>query len=77
MKPVKFEEANCTYTAPGCGDLPVLRQEEVGGQISVTSVWKPSEEDLKVLNTGGCICLSVLGGQPPVLMLVQHVHITE
>ena len=24
MNPVKFEDMNCIFTAPGCGDLPAL-----------------------------------------------------
>ena len=76
MKPVKFEGANCTHTAPGCKDLPSLHILD-GGHLSVTSVWKPSVEDLEALNNGGCICLNVLGGQPPVALWVQEVNIVE
>lgn len=76
MKPVKFEGMNCTYTAPYCEDLPA-RHELDGDHLSVLSVWKPSEEDLKVLNGGGCICLNVLGGQPPVALWVQDVEVAE
>ena len=76
MKPVKFEGANCTYKAPGCKDLPSLHVLD-GEYLSVTSVWKPSAEDLEVLNNGGCVCLNVLGGQPPVNLWVQEVNIVE
>ena len=76
MKPVNFEGANCTYTAPGCEDLPA-RHELEGDHLSVTSVWKPSDEDLKILNAGGCVCLNILGGQPPVAIYVQEVSVTE
>ncbi|MBO4939372.1 MAG: hypothetical protein J6C98_10320 [Oscillospiraceae bacterium] len=76
MEPVKFQGANVTYTAPGCGDLPTLAEVE-NGRLSVTSCWKPSEEDRAVLNSGGCICLNILGGQPPVSMWVQEVNIVE
>lgn len=76
MKPVKFEGMNCTYTAPDCEDLPA-RCELEGEHLSVLSAWKPSEEDLKLLNAGGCVCLSVLGGQPPVALWVQEVTETE
>ena len=76
MKPVKFEGMNCTYTAPDCEDLPALQEVEAS-HLTVTSVWQPSEEDLKVLNAGGCICLSVLGGQPPVSLWAQNVAIKE
>ena len=76
MKPVRFEGANCTYVAPDCGDLPTRREIE-DEYVSVTSVWKPSAEDLEVLNAGGCVCLNVMGGQPPVALWVQEVNILE
>lgn len=76
MKPVKFEGMNCTYVAPGCGDLPT-RQELTENRMSVTSVWKPSAEDLEVLNAGGCVCLTVLGGQPPVSLWTQEVNTVD
>lgn len=73
MEAVKFEGANVTYTAPGCGDLPA-RAELVDGRLSVTSAWKPSEEDLAVLNGGGYVCLNVLGGQPPVALWAEKLN---
>ena len=73
---MKFEGANCTYTASGCEDLPAHHELD-GERLSVTSVWKPSQEDLEALNAGGCICLNVLGGQPPVAMWVQEVNIID
>ena len=78
MNAVKFEGMNVTYTAPGCGDLPSfveVNSEE--GRLVVTSCWKPSEEDLAVLNNGGCICLHVVGGQPPVAISAQHITIID
>lgn len=77
MEPIKVKQTNCVYTAPGCGDLPVVREVDEEGHLSVTSAWKPSAEDLEVLNAGGCICLTVLGGQPPVSMWAQEVNIAD
>lgn len=77
MEPVKFEGMNITYVAPGCGDLPALAIIEGESIQTVTSVWKPSAEDLELLNKGGCICLSVHGGQPPVGLWTQEVNIVE
>ena len=78
MDAVKFVDMNSTYTAPGCGDLPALRRkDEESGHETVTSVWKPSPEDLEILNNGGCVCLSVWGGQPPVSMWTQEVNIVD
>ena len=78
MDAVKFVGMNAVYTAPGCGDLPALHgKDEQTGHDTVTSVWKPSEEDLAVLNNGGCVCLAVVGGQPPVAMWAQDVKILK
>jgi len=76
MEPVKFKGMNVTYTAPGCGDLPA-RGELEGETFSVTSCWKPSEEDLAILNAGGCVCLNVYHGQPPVAMWAQEIDIID
>ena len=79
MEPVKFVGANANYVADGCDDLPAMveQTEQLGGTITVTSCWKPTEEDLKILNEGGCVCLAVYGSQPPVGMWVQPVEIID
>lgn len=77
MEPVKFAGMNTNYVAEGCGDLPTMVQQEEAGMVSITSVWRPSEEDLKILNDGGCVCLAVYGSQPPVAMWAQEVNIVE
>lgn len=80
MKPVKFEGMNSNYGAEGCGDLPAMVEVEKaadGHTQVITSVWKPDEEDLKALNEGGCVCLSLYGCQPPVGMWVQKVNTVE
>ena len=66
MEPVKFHGMNTNYVADGCDNLPTMVEKDEFGAVSITSVWKPSEEDLKILNEGGCVCLAVYGGQPPV-----------
>ena len=73
MKPVKFEGMNCTYGAPDCFDLPTMVEEQNGHQ-QVTSFWKPSAEDLQILNAGGCVGLCVRGGQPPVALWAENVR---
>ena len=77
MEPVKFVGMNTNNVADGCGDLPALVEKQEDGMACITSVWKPSEEDLKVLNEGGCVCLAVYGSQPPVAMWAQEVNIIE
>ena len=70
MEPVKFQGTNVTYIAPGCNDLPAYAEEK-NGKLEVTSCWKPSKEDMEVLNAGGCVCLCVRGGQPPVALFAD------
>ena len=77
MEPVKFVGMNTNYVADSCDDLPALVEKQGSGEVCITSVWKPSEEDLKRLNEGGCVCLAVYGGQPPVSLWVQEVNIVE
>jgi len=47
-----------------CSPLPIHRQ----GQRMI-SVWKPSAEELALLNAGGGVELTVLGVQHPVVSL--------
>ena len=73
MEPVRFEGMNSTYTAPDCFDLPAMAEAKDGTR-QVTSFWKPSAEDLQVLNAGGCVGLCVRGGQPPVALWAEQVQ---
>ena len=59
MEPVKFSGMNAVYKAPGCDDLPAFKDQK-DGVICVTSCWRPSREELDILNSGGCVCLSVI-----------------
>jgi hypothetical protein len=68
MKPVEFEgQTGLLAPPPGtprgeCGALPVLRQP-----WGFASVWKPTPEELAVLNAGGHVRLAVHGiAHPPV-----------
>ena len=73
MEPVNFVGMNTKYVADGCGDLPACVEKQDDGAVCITSVWQPSEEDLKILNDGGCVCLALYGTQPPVGMWSQKV----
>ena len=77
MKPIKFEGMNTNYVADNCDDLPTLVQKDDSGMIQIVSVWEPSEEDLKLLQEGGKICLCLYGQQPPVSIWVQEVNTVE
>jgi hypothetical protein len=57
MKPIKTVDTEIVYRGPtaGIGDLWCHRVEP--GQIR--SFWKPSEDELRVLNEGGCVELDL------------------
>jgi hypothetical protein len=78
MNPVKFAGMNVTFVAPGCDDLPAKKQiNKRYNRPSVTSCWRPTDEELQVLNKGGCVCLSVIGGQPPVALWAQEAEVVS
>lgn len=54
-----------------CSALPITRTE-VDGQPAVVSFWKPTPEELALLNQGQAIALWVIGGtMPPVSLTVE------
>jgi hypothetical protein len=64
MIPLKFDGFNAVYRPVEGGpqrDLPAKRD----GNVVVTR-WQPSYEELQVLYNGGCVELTVHGGQPVV-----------
>lgn len=73
MNPIKFAGMNTNYVAQGSDDLPTLVEKHESGMLQITSVWEPSEEDLRILQRGGKVCLCLYGTQPPVAMWVQEV----
>lgn len=77
MKPIPFVGMNTNYVAENCDDLPTMVVQDEAGNPQITSVWEPNEEDLKILNQGGKVCLCLYGTQPPVAMWVQEVDIVE
>lgn len=52
-----------------CVDLHVRIKPE---QRTCESAWRPSAEELAALNAGGVVVLSVVGGQPPVMLSVER-----
>ena len=77
MKPIKFVGMNTNYVADNCDALPTMVERHESGMIEITSVWEPNEEDLRILNEGGKVCLCLYGQQPPVAMWVQEVEKVE
>jgi hypothetical protein len=70
MNPIKHPTNNFTFRAPegmdDCIDLHVTRVDEQSGKENF-SFWKPTPEELAMLNANGCVALSVFGsGHPPV-----------
>lgn len=65
-KPIKFDEANATFVADGCGDLPAYEHGEEGDEQVITC-WKLSGEELMEILQTGKVWLRVWGNaQPPV-----------
>lgn len=73
MKPIPFVGMNTNYVAEGSDDLPTMVQKSESGMLQITSVWEPSEEDLRILQQGGKVCLCLYGTQPPISVWVQEV----
>lgn len=69
----RTRNANFCYTAPpnvpGCQDLWVRRDVHSDGTQINTSAWYPTPEELKLLNTGQPIYLSIFGSGHPVVSL--------
>ena len=40
MNPVNFEDMNCIFKAPGCGDLPALKTNR-----HIVSCWQMTERE--------------------------------
>lgn len=81
MHPVKFIEQNCTYKRDDCMDLPAKREyNEKFDCEEVTSCWEFSDDDIeelkRMIDAGikPIVCLSVLGGQPPVCLYIGSVN---
>lgn len=54
------------------GNCVHLAVRVVEGNI-FQSAWEPTPEELAMLNAGGSMVLSVVGGQPPVMLSVEPV----
>ena len=73
MQPVIPRDKNFTYTAPegqekDVADLHVRRGIDPGGLgMSITSLWKPSEEELACLLAGAGVALTIYGSGHPVV----------
>jgi hypothetical protein len=83
MKPVIFKGFDVALNAPkgwkptrdgSCAALPV-RVTNNGQHDLLQSYWKPDAEELRALNEGHSVCLSVVGlSHPPVWLSVQKIE---
>ena len=78
MQPVIFPEQNCTYTANKCLPLPACRQmNEEFHTIEVISCHELTDEEIVMMlnqikaGQRPAVFLSVIGGQPPVALLLR------
>lgn len=53
-----------------CGTLPIIYRKDSHGNPESVSAWRPTPEELKMLNDGGFVILSVVGWQVPVSLYV-------
>lgn len=79
MQKIKHPSNNDVLGAPAgwnqgalpCSALPITRAK-FGEMEAVVSYWRPSAEELAVLNAGGSIELAILGRtMPPVMLSVD------
>lgn len=76
MNKIQHASNNCVLGAPAgwdqgelpCSALPITRTH-VGDMLAVVSYWRPTAEELAVLNAGGHLELSVLGASMPPVQL--------
>jgi len=75
MIPTTIKDANRTYVRPSdwdaslqgeCVDLPVRVQDDLH-----QSAWRPTPDELAILNAGGVAVLTVWGHQPVVALGVE------
>lgn len=66
---------NWDHDAVPCASLPI-KFENIGGYRAMSSFWKPTAEELRILSEGGCVKLSVLNATHPVVaMSAEHVEL--
>lgn len=84
MRWIKFKGQTHSFGAPpgvsssDCGSLPLKLSDERfsdGMGLSFRSYWKPSTEEIRMLQAGYSIELLIRGdGHPPVMLSVENVQ---
>lgn len=77
MEPIYHSNCNFVLGAggiPNVQDVPAcMVRNEDGSFNSIATFWKPTPEELKLLNEGGVMTLYVLDQRhPPVWLAVNH-----
>ena len=79
MKQVEVRGENADFGPPRgwdqdkdgtCGRLSVRREPYRNGNVELISAWKPTPDELALLNTGGVVELGCINIQPPVRLHV-------
>ena len=75
MRPRRFHGANKVFSLDGGNEdhdlwvqLHQVEDEVLGTRDAVASVWEPTEEERAAIAAGANIQLTVIGGQPPVML---------
>ena len=80
MKPVEFEGQAGLLDPPegvqGVDKLPIKREAAHGHAVCV-SYWRPSKEDLRILNAGGHVALRVMGRTMPPALVTAEAGVKE
>lgn len=75
MQFIKHPQCNYNFGPPkgvsgnDCGTLPVKQWQDPDFGQAYTSFWRPSEAELKALNDGGSIALTIYGPGHPMLSM--------
>jgi len=79
MRPIDFPESNIVFGKPNsmtdeqCFSISAYKGTNADGIPVINTVWMPSFEDIKAINEGRPIILSICGeGMPPVSLFTNN-----
>lgn len=60
---------------PGVSNLPATMVIDADNRVSISSFWVPDTEELKALNEGGGVMVTIMGSaHPPIMVEVSPVE---